>query len=123
MVWTTVVLINAAHDLTYQAEMYRWRGAFDQALNVSPFFSCNASFNHVGLRDKDLDELMQQGIAEPDRTKRLAIYRKVDAKGAEIFPYNFLYGADWWRILSPRLHGVPPMPDNSLDLTHAWLSK
>jgi ABC-type transport system substrate-binding protein len=118
-----VALINAAHDLTYQAEMYRWRGAFDPALNVSPFFSCNASFNHVGLCDKELDELMQQGIAEPDRTKRLAIYRKVDAKVAEIFPYNFLYVADWWRILSPRLHGVPPMPDNSLDLTHAWLSK
>ena len=118
-----VAAINAAHDLTYQAEMYRWRGAFDPAVNVSPFFSCNASFNHVGLCDKDLDVLMQQGIAETDHAKRLAIYRQVDAKLAEIFPYDFLYVADWWRILSPRLHDVPPMPDNSLDLTHAWLSK
>jgi peptide/nickel transport system substrate-binding protein len=118
-----VAVINAAHDLTYQAELYRWRGAFDPGLSVSPFFSCNSSFNHVGLCDKDLDAMMQEGIAEPDRTKRLAIYRKVDAKLAGIFPYDFLYVADWWRILSPRLHGVPPMPDNSLDLTHAWLSK
>jgi ABC-type transport system substrate-binding protein len=118
-----VAAINAAHDLTYQAEMYRWRGAFDPALNVSPFFACGASFNHVGLCDKDLDALMQQGIAEQDRTKRLAIYHQVDAKLAQIFPYDFLYVADWWRILSPRLHDVPPMPDNSLDLTHAWLSK
>jgi ABC-type transport system substrate-binding protein len=118
-----VAVINAAHDLTYEAEMYRWRGAFDPGLNVSPFFSCNASFNHVGLCDKELDGLMQQGIAEQDRTKRLAVYRQVDARIAQLAPYDFLYVADWWRILSPRLHGVPPMPDNSLDLTQAWLSK
>lgn len=118
-----VAVINAAHDLTYQAEMYRWRGAFDPALSVSPFFSCNSSFNHIGLCDKDLDAIMQQGIAEPDRARRLAIYHEVDEKLAEIFPYDFLYVADWWRLLSPRLHGIPPMPDNSLDLTRAWLSK
>lgn len=118
-----VAVINAAHDLTYQAEMYRWRGAFDPALDVSPFFSCNASFNHVGLCNKGLDALMQKGIAEQDHAKRLAIYHEVDERLAEIFPYDFLYAADWWRILSPRLHGVPPMPDNSVDLTHAWLSK
>lgn len=118
-----VAVINAAHDLTYQAEMYRWRGAVDPALDVSPFFSCNASFNHVGLCNKDLDALMQKGIAEQDHAKRLAIYHQVDAMLAQIFPYDFLYVADWWRILSPHLHGVPPMPDNSLDLTHAWLSK
>lgn len=118
-----VAVINAAHNLTYQAEAYRWRGAYDPALDVSPFFSCGASFNHVGLCDKELDALMQKGIAEPDHAKRLAIYRQVDAKIAEIFPYDFLYVADWWRIMSPKLHDVPPMPDNSLVLSHAWLSK
>lgn len=118
-----VAVINAAHAHTYQAEIYRWRGAFDPALEVSPFFSCGASFNHVGICNKDLDVLMQKGIAERSRVKRLAIYREVDHKIAEIFPYDFLYAADWWRIMSPRLHGVPPMPDNSLVLTNAWLSK
>ena len=60
-----VAAINAAHDLTYQAEMYRWRGAFDPAVNVSPFFSCNASFNHVGLCNKDLDVLMRRASPKP----------------------------------------------------------
>jgi ABC-type transport system substrate-binding protein len=118
-----VTLINDAHTAGYQAALYRYKGSFDPGLNVSPFFGCNASFNHVNLCDKDLDVLMQQGLAEQDKTKRLAIYHKVDARLAELFPYDFLYEADWWRLHSPKLHGIPPMPDNTLDLSHAWLEK
>lgn len=117
-----VAMINAAHDLTYQAELYRWRGAFDPALNVTAFFSCKAGFNHTGLCDAELDKLMQAGIAEQDRAKRLEIYHNVDARLAELFPYDFLYVADWWRLMTPRLHGLPPMPDNSIYLADAWLS-
>ena len=118
-----VTLINDAHNFGYQAAIYRYRGAFDPALSVSPFFGCNASFNHVGLCDEELDKLMHAGVAEQDKAKRLAIYHKVDARLAELFPYDFLYAADWWRLHTPKLHGVPPMPDNTLDLTRAWLEK
>jgi ABC-type transport system substrate-binding protein len=118
-----VTLINDAHVFGYQAAIYRFRGAFDPAQNVSPFFACNASFNHVGLCDDQLDHLMNAGVAEQDRAKRLDIYHKVDARLAELFPYDFLYAADWWRVHTPKLHNVPPMPDNSLDLTRAWLEK
>jgi len=118
-----VTLINDAHTSGYQAAIYRWRGAFDPALSVSPFFACNASFNHSGLCDQKLDQMMRAGLAEPDQQKRLAIYHGIDARLAKLFPYDFLYAADWWRIHSPKLHGVPPMPDNTLDLTRAWLAK
>jgi peptide/nickel transport system substrate-binding protein len=118
-----VTLINDAHDFGFQAAGYRWRGAFDPALEVTPFFACNASFNHSGLCDKPLDALLQQGVAERDKAKRLAIYHQVDARLAELFPYDFLYAADWWRLHTPKLHGIPPMPDNALDLVNAWLEK
>ena len=118
-----VAVINAARGQTFQAELFRWRGAFDPALDVSPFFSCGSSVNNVGICNKNLDALMEKGIAERDHAKRVAIYHEVSEKLAEIFPYDFLYAADWWRILSPHLHGVPPMPDNSLVLTNAWLGK
>ena len=118
-----VTLINDAHNFGYQAAIYRWRGAFDPALTVSPFFTCNASFNHSGLCDKKLDAMMRAGLEEQDHAKRLKIYHDIDARLAELFPYDFLYAADWWRIHSPKLHGVPPMPDNTLDLTQAWLAR
>ena len=112
-----------AHNLTIRQRRIAGAAPSIRRWTVSPFFSCNASFNHFGLCNKKLDAMMRAGLAEPDHAKRLEIYHDVDAKLAEIFPYDFLYAADWWRIMSPRLHGVPPMPDNSLVLTDAWLSK
>jgi peptide/nickel transport system substrate-binding protein len=118
-----VTLINDANAHHFQAMLYRWRGAFDPALDVSPFFACKAVVNNTGICDQRLDTLMGQGIAETDRTKRLPIYHAVAARLGELVPYDFLFAADWWRIHSPKLHGIPPMPDNTLDLVDAWLEK
>ena len=81
-----VTLINDAHVFGYQAAIYRWRGAFDPALTVSPFFSCNASFNHSGLCDKKLDEMMRAALVESDHAKRVELYHDVDNRAGTAVP-------------------------------------
>jgi len=116
-------LINDASQGKFQAMLFRWRGSYDPDGNVYPFFYCHARFNNIKVCNKHLDKLLDEGRHTLKRSERKRIYAKVAQVIAKQSYYDFLYVADWWRVMSPKVHGIPGRPNNWLILRKAWLSK
>lgn len=117
-----VTLINNATAGNFQAMGFRWQGSFDPSLDVNEFFHTGASLNNVHLSDPTLDSLLDKADAAPTQAARKALYLQVAERIAYDAPYDYLYAADWWRAMSPNLHGVPSLGNNWFISTKAWLA-
>jgi ABC-type transport system substrate-binding protein len=116
-------LITNVYSANYQAELGRWKGAYDPDGNVYQFFSSKAGqTNYARVSDSALDALLDQGRQSTDPATRKQIYQQVAEKLAELLPYNFLWAFDAWRITTNKVHGIPALPQNILLVANAYLS-
>jgi len=58
-----------------------------------------ASQNYPGVKDQEVDRLIELQKTEYDMDKRIGILKQIDARLAEIIPYIFLWQADNSRML------------------------
>jgi peptide/nickel transport system substrate-binding protein len=77
----------------------------------------SAGYNFTYYSNPKYDHLVDQATAEPDDTKRLAIYKKAQAILVEDAPYLFLSDVQFLLPTSPKLKGVVfnPMYLNVVD--------
>lgn len=66
-----------------------------------------ASQNYPGVKDSEIDRLIEQQKVEYDMDKRIEILKQIDARLAEIIPYIFLWQADHGRILYWNKYQTP----------------
>jgi peptide/nickel transport system substrate-binding protein len=62
--------------------------------------------NFVSLKDAQVDRLLEQGRSTFDGPKRIAIYRALHRRIAELQPYAFLYAPDDLSALSRKFQGL-----------------
>lgn len=117
-----VTLIDNATNGNFQAMGFRWQGSFDPSLDVNEFFHTGASLNNVHLSDPTLDTLLDQATTADGQAARKSLYAQVAQRIAYDAPYDYLYAADWFRAMSPKLHGVPPLGNNWFVATKTWLA-
>lgn len=61
------------------------------------------AFNSVGLRDDEIDRLLEEGAAEFDQEKRAAIYQEYAIRMNEILPYLFVTQTTDWDVSNNRV--------------------
>lgn len=105
----------------FQAALNRWAGDFDPDGNTFRFFYSKSPGHYVHLNDPQLDQLLLKGRQTTDDAARHQIYQQVDERLAQDMPYSFLWAADWWRVTSPKVQGIPDSPDGVVSLTDAYL--
>ena len=71
--------------------------------------------NITSYTNKTVDKWLQQAIAEPDQTKRFALYQLVTAQLSKDAPVAFLYTPDFVYLMNSRVHHavVPPISVSS----------
>ena len=66
-----------------------------------------ASQNYTGVKDEEVDRLIELQKVEYDMDKRIEILKQIDNRLAEIIPYLFLWQADHGRILYWNKYRTP----------------
>jgi len=66
-----------------------------------------ASQNYTGVKDEEVDRLIEMQKVEYDMNKRIEILKQIDNRLAEIMPYLFLWQADHGRILYWNKYQTP----------------
>lgn len=59
--------------------------------------------NSIGLRDPEIDKLLEDGLKEFDQSKRIEIYKEFAVKMNEKVPYMFLTQSDSWDVFNNRV--------------------
>jgi peptide/nickel transport system substrate-binding protein len=70
--------------------------------------------NYAAFRDGDVDAWLQEGRRTLDPVRRVAIYRKIEARLALTEPYSFLFAPSVLAALSRRFDGIEPSPQGIL---------
>lgn len=112
---------NAAVGQGTQMAVIGWRGASDPDFMRPIFHSANigkSPLQRTHFKDERLDQLLDEGSREQDRTKRAALYREAQEiilKQALIVPlwdrYNFVGARSNVRDLTVDLRGYPRVND------------
>jgi ABC-type transport system substrate-binding protein len=118
-----VQLIRASMTRDYQVMTYRWAGGADPDKDVYPFFHSKETLNVVGMKDPEMDRLLDAGRATIDKAERLKIYHQVNNLLAKQLPYLFLTYFDNIALINPAVKGVQSAPDGLLRLQAAWKEK
>ena len=121
-------LVTDSNNHKFEAILYRWRGSFDPAGNTDQFFNSafatpNApSTNTTLTSDPAVDKALAEGDATLDPAARKDAYKKLDEALAAYAPYLYLWAANWYRISSATVHGIPKSPDSVDVYTKAYIS-
>jgi peptide/nickel transport system substrate-binding protein len=74
-------------------------------------------FNFFGLEDPEIDRLLDEGRSTADRGKRIAIYRRLQARLYELEPLGVVFHFQVPVLLQADIEGVEPSP---LGLWRHW---
>lgn len=79
---------------------------------------------HGGVKDAELDKLLDQGRATFEPEKRKEIYTQVQKKIMDLAPWAWTYVGYEYRPMQQYVKGFTPMPNGSIQyLREAWLDK
>ena len=111
------------HD--FQTALFRWSGRPDPDLNVYGFFHSSiaaraTSANYGQYANPAMDKLLDAGRQESDAAKRVVIYDQVSQLLADDLPYIFLAYVTGPFISTPKVHGIPPIPDSIIRVAEVW---
>lgn len=109
--WSTF-LHNYVDKKNFDAVILAWSLARDPD-NYPMWHSSQTKegqYNFISYSNPEVDQLIEQGRREFDKTKRQAIYRKIHALIADDQPYIFLYVPDALPVIHKRFRGVEPAP-------------
>jgi peptide/nickel transport system substrate-binding protein len=105
--WSTFNSVHLdKHD--FDAAVVGWNLSLDPD-QYSIFHSSQThvgELNFVGLKDAQVDRLLEQGRTTFDPAKRTAIYRAFHRRIAALQPYAFLYAPDDLSALSRKFQGL-----------------
>ncbi len=86
-------------------------------------FYSTSSENSVGYNNPDVDKLLDEALAEPDKTKRDELYRQAQQQiidDAVVIP---LYADIDYQLVEPYVHGLQISPVGILGLESVWVTK
>lgn len=113
-------LINDAIGKKYQAMLFRnYPGGDPDSLYVW-FYSGTTTdgqftpnlVNFAGIKDDDVDRLLDEGRSEPDPDKRAEIYKELNTvMGSQVYGI-WTWFTPWAIVTGPKVHGIvgPPLP-------------
>jgi peptide/nickel transport system substrate-binding protein len=105
--WSTFISAHIDnHD--FDAAVLGWQMSMDPD-QYSVFHSSQThpgENNFVSLKDAQVDRLLEQGRTTFDPAKRVAIYRALHRRIAELQPYAFLYAPDDLSAMSRKIQGL-----------------
>jgi peptide/nickel transport system substrate-binding protein len=116
--WATF-LSNYIDKRNFDATLLAWNITLDPD-QYSTFHSSQThdrENNFVGLKDAEVDRLVEAGRTTFDPDKRTAIYRALHRRIAALQPYAFLYAADYLSALSRKFQGLV-----QTDTGYGWYS-
>lgn len=116
-------LIRKAIRNDFQGMHFRWPGRADPDLNAYPFFHSSSPRNYTRYSNPAMDELLDRGRHTLEVGERMKIYHEVAELLAKDGPYLFLYPSTNFFLTSPKVHGLPAIPDGLPRLGSVWLSK
>ncbi|BEP28077.1 ABC transporter substrate-binding protein [Helicovermis profundi] len=90
-----------------------WSMTIDPGDNYSTFhskFDVPDGNNSVGLRNPEIDKLLEEGSVEFDKAKRVKIYQEFALKMNEELPYMFLTQNTQWDVSNNRVKGLKISP-------------
>lgn len=96
-------------------ELYNmaWSLSIDPGSNYSTFhskFDVPDGNNSIGLRDPEIDELLEKGAVEFDKEKRKKLYQEFALKMNEKLPYMFLTQNTQWDVSNNRVKNLKISP-------------
>jgi ABC-type transport system substrate-binding protein len=115
-----VQLIRQATLRQFQVSLYRWQGGIDPDRNVHSFFHSKGSSNRTGMKDPELDRLLDAGRATLDPTERVKIYRGVNNILARELPHLFLTYFNNYSLAGADIRGAVPVPDGLIRVRDVW---
>ncbi|MGA7671026.1 MAG: peptide ABC transporter substrate-binding protein [Nitrolancea sp.] len=86
-------------------------------------FYSTSSENSVGYNNPEVDKLLDQALAAPDKSKRDTLYKQAQQKiidDAVVIP---LYADTDYELVQPYVHGLEISPVGILGLESVWVTK
>ncbi len=97
------------------------RTTVDDQLRVA--YTTGAKWNETHFSDAELDRLLDEALAETDRSRRAALYadvqRRLITDGGQIIPYHYPIAA----ARAANVHGFRVHPLNELEARDIWLAE
>lgn len=103
--------VATATDGSFDALMYRWTGRWDPDFNSFQHFHTDGGRNYTGISDPQLDSLLEEGRATPDRDERAEIYGDVADTLATLMPQVYLHELGGQLIIRSEVNGITPVAD------------
>lgn len=99
-------------------------GFIDPDPILQPTFHSKGRQNGIKFSDADVDRLIDQGRATSDLTQRKQLYEQAQRRIAELAPYIFLYAANQYEAMTPKLKNYTHiMTGTNIAFREAWLDR
>lgn len=72
--------------------------------------------NYASYNNPRMDQLLDQGVKEPDIKKRQKIYQEVQRIFVEDVPILYIMYWDWFNVFTKRIKGLPTKPEDAFTI-------
>lgn len=116
--WTT--LLEETRLRKFDAYIGGWSTSFN--VDPTPIFHSSAVdlFNNIGYANPRVDQLIERGRSEMDRTKAAPIWKELQHEIYNDQPYTFLFWIDRIVAADKRFKNVTPIPLSALYNLENW---
>ena len=108
-------------DHDFDVVLAQW--TFDAKEDIYEQFHTTGSKNFIGYSNKEVDALLDKGVATADPQARKQIYRDVHRVLAADLPYLFLWSLDSYSAISARVENVTIHPFYYFTFIRDWVMK
>jgi len=99
-------------------------GFIDPDTILEPTFHSRGRQNGIKFSDAEVDRLIEQGRAATSQDERKQVYEQAQQRIAELAPYVFLYAANEYEAMSPRVKNyVHNMVGTHISFREVWLDR
>ena len=108
----------------FDAAIIGWIGAIDPDDWMYARFHTGEKWNTTGYSNPQVDQLLEQGRATTDQTKRKSLYNQADQLIVSEAPFVFFYLYDQYEALRDYVKGYAHMANNSKNtFKRTWIDK
>ncbi|ANN68070.1 ABC transporter substrate-binding protein [Bordetella bronchialis] len=100
----------------FEAGQSGWSGRVDPSGNIYQYVSTKGSLNDGKFSNAEADKLLNEARAEPDESKRKALYGKVMEIMHDEDPIVYLFYLPWTFGVQKKVQGFVPYPDGLIRL-------
>jgi peptide/nickel transport system substrate-binding protein len=119
-------ILEGMRNGTLECSLYNWTyggGGGSGDPESSETLLSNGGSNFSQFRNERVDELMKNGLTEPDPDKRKVMYDEVQDIITEEVPFIYMMYWDWFNVFNSRVKGLPESALNGSNLyrkAHEW---